>query len=352
MAPNLFSNEEQKQLFWYWTAAVETSATSFEQVPRTLGIGALQARANFFGGKQGPIPPDQWMQEVLHWYTVILATIQRLTVDMVTGPSDESMNKYMNKTVPEFSSRQSCLPQKVRSTAFTSFSVFGLAVTFILGSLIILLANVIEPFSAFLQKHYKKGTYQRLEWVSNETLQLQRMVHEELGLGTWSGAAETVPVTEPGERLGLLDVSEEKHPIMVRGSSSQTSVAGKSDAKQEKLSTQITAHSISESSMPGENRQLLDTNWQSTTGKDLKQNPSPDFETQKPSYLQQQQQQTGQAIHDDCATASTQSSSSIDNRNDRGISPITPVHLECRLSDIHQAAIDSDCVNGDEERHI
>lgn len=240
MPPNLFSSEEQKQLFWYWATATKSWPTDLHQLPQILGNRALQARANFYDGVQGPLPPNQWMQEVLHWHTLSLATIQRLTVEMAIGPSDASMNRYVNKTVPKFSTRQSCLPQKVRSTAFTSFSMLGLAVILILGSLIILFANAVDPFFAFLRKRHKKGTYRHLEWVSNDTLQLQRMVHEELGLGAWIGAADTIPVTRPEEYLGVLDVSDEKHPIMVRGASSSISAAVRLEARQDKLPMQTT----------------------------------------------------------------------------------------------------------------
>lgn len=38
----------------------------------------------------------------------------------------------------------------------------------------------------------------------NETLQLQRLAHEELGLGTWTRCDKDVPVTTRFERLGVL----------------------------------------------------------------------------------------------------------------------------------------------------
>lgn len=46
----------------------------------------------------------------------------------------------------------------------------------------------------------------------NETLQLQRLAHEELGLGTWTRCDKDVPVTARFERLGVLDVTERTHP--------------------------------------------------------------------------------------------------------------------------------------------
>ena len=103
--------------------------------------------------------------------------------------------------------------QKVRSTAYTSFNVLGLFLTLGIGALIIILAYTIEPLLHFIQLRRKKGLYERLEWVTNETLQMQRLVHEELGAGTWSRATEDIPITAPGELLAVLDVSDENHPI-------------------------------------------------------------------------------------------------------------------------------------------
>jgi len=36
--------------------------------------------------------------------------------------------------------------------------------------------------------------------------------HEALGFGRWLGANNVIVVTEPGETLGVLDVSDGKHP--------------------------------------------------------------------------------------------------------------------------------------------
>ena len=46
----------------------------------------------------------------------------------------------------------------------------------------------------------------------NETLQLQSLVHEELGLGTWTREIGKVPTTKPHELLATLDLSDPRHP--------------------------------------------------------------------------------------------------------------------------------------------
>lgn len=71
-----------------------------------------------------------------------------------------------------------------------------------------------EAILNILQKRYQTLSYKRLEWVSNETLQLQRMAHEELGAGSWVQTSSSVPVTLKDEPLAALDVSNVNHPSL------------------------------------------------------------------------------------------------------------------------------------------
>ncbi|KAL0253479.1 hypothetical protein SLS55_010458 [Diplodia seriata] len=102
-------------------------------------------------------------------------------------------------------------------TVYMNFSLLGIIIIFALGGTIIVISYTLEPFISWLQKrHYNLDTYSRLEWCTNETLQLQRLAHEELGAGTWSRADEAIPVTGPDERLALLDLADLKHPRLKR----------------------------------------------------------------------------------------------------------------------------------------
>lgn len=87
-----------------------------------------------------------------------------------------------------------------------------------MGALVILVALTLEPLVGCVQRRWGKtrGQYARLEWTATETLQLQRLAHEELGYGgEWRGAASAVPVTAPGEVLGVLDMGDVGHPRLV-----------------------------------------------------------------------------------------------------------------------------------------
>ena len=113
--------------------------------------------------------------------------------------------------------------QKIRSDAVTSYSILGLSILIGLCGLLIIISVTIESFTGWVGKKVEKGNYQQLEWMSNNTLQLQRFAHEELGCGTWVG--ENIPITTAGETLAVLDISEHDHPRLMHPTSAHVSVA-------------------------------------------------------------------------------------------------------------------------------
>lgn len=75
----------------------------------------------------------------------------------------------------------------------------------------------LAPLATQIDKRFGRGNHNRLEWAINDTLQLQRLAHEELGCGTW--IAEGFPITAPGEKLAVLDVSDPAQPKLVNPAS-------------------------------------------------------------------------------------------------------------------------------------
>ena len=65
---------------------------------------------------------------------------------------------------------------------------------------------MIEPTLSYLHHKQKYKQYAYLEWVTNESLQLQRLAHEELGWGTWSHTEGPVPIVHGREALACLDI--------------------------------------------------------------------------------------------------------------------------------------------------
>jgi hypothetical protein len=109
------------------------------------------------------------------------------------------------------------------TTRYSSFSVLGVGLILTFGSLLILLDLFIESIVDYIQFKRSKakpnptGTYARLEWEANTTLQLQRLAQEHVGVGNWRNVGWAQhPITERGEKLGMLDVRDEKHTMLIR----------------------------------------------------------------------------------------------------------------------------------------
>lgn len=85
---------------------------------------------------------------------------------------------------------------------------------------------MLEPLTACIQtthrrRHSHRATYARLEWVTDETLQLQRQAYEQAGVGEWAGCAGNVPVTKGGERLAGLDLEDLECPRLMRAAATR-----------------------------------------------------------------------------------------------------------------------------------
>lgn len=92
-----------------------------------------------------------------------------------------------------------------------------------------LAAMLLEPILAGLFKlpwfqHNRKLRYAYAEWQAGSTLQLQRLAHESLGVGTWSNTTGTVPVTRGEETLATLDIRDPTHARLMRTSVELTKV--------------------------------------------------------------------------------------------------------------------------------
>lgn len=78
----------------------------------------------------------------------------------------------------------------------------------------------------------------------NQTLQLQRLAHEELGYGIWTHAADSIPTTRRGEKLSLIDTSDPDHPRLVTPTPADHTSTQESETKpdQDDKTTQSGGH--------------------------------------------------------------------------------------------------------------
>jgi hypothetical protein len=99
------------------------------------------------------------------------------------------------------------------SVAHVSFSILGLFAISFCGGLLVLISILIEPITFRLRRRWRLNDYTHLEWCTNQTFQLQRLAHEGIGVGIWTGATEDVPTTVTwSEPLAMLDLTDRKHP--------------------------------------------------------------------------------------------------------------------------------------------
>lgn len=224
-------NELEEDGMLHWLANVVATSSVIAYPVQVLGPAVLESNSRMYGGFLGPLAENQWHIDVEKWTNITLASIQQSVVEAAGGPSDANLNQYVTKPQSRVE-KQICrnqvsentllLPspnrtnartlQKILSTAYTNFSVFGLTTIFIIGGVIIILSYTLEPLVAWIQRRRNLDVYERLEWTMNETLQLQRLAHEELGLGTWHQCDTDIPVTGKAEKLGVLDLSDRTHP--------------------------------------------------------------------------------------------------------------------------------------------
>ncbi|KAI1277552.1 hypothetical protein F5Y07DRAFT_363307 [Xylaria sp. FL0933] len=210
-----FTNETGALFLYFANMYFSTSSQSADDVVKQLGATALTSQKTLISGIQGPIASHQWQQDVIHWWDISVAVQQSASLSQAYFPDDSNLlAARVNYTAPEF--QKLCSNQKIRTTAYASFSLFGLFFTLTAGLLLTLVSYLVEPISGWLSKRKGYNRYPHLEWTANSTLQLQRLAHEELGFGTWSRGTKTIPVTKPDQLLGSLDVSDPKHPVLRR----------------------------------------------------------------------------------------------------------------------------------------
>ncbi|RYC65041.1 hypothetical protein CHU98_g1142 [Xylaria longipes] len=192
---NVANTTNAGQFNFFISAFRDNQYASLYEIIAQLGSESLASKSSLSAGVQGPLPSNQWQLDVIYWSEIVKASIQAAFLDMVyfDPPDPSQLRLRRGFTAPN--SKRLCNNQKIKSTAYASFSVFGLLFTFVVGGLIIVTSYLLEPISKLLHKKWGFKTHAHLEWTTNATLQLQRLAHEELG-------------------FGCLDISNTKHPAL------------------------------------------------------------------------------------------------------------------------------------------
>ncbi|KAJ8127569.1 hypothetical protein O1611_g6069 [Lasiodiplodia mahajangana] len=165
------SNKQISQRMKWLIAIVQNLEPAPFDVLNTLGQQALVSRRTLLQGQQGYLLLDQWKAEVQHWFDISLAARQNAYVITAAGP-----------------------PSSVHEASIQRP------------------ANAEERELCRSQRRWGKDGHQRLEWITNGALQLQRLAHEELGIGEWENCDTSIPITRRLEELATLDLTDPNHP--------------------------------------------------------------------------------------------------------------------------------------------
>jgi len=185
-----------------------------------LGADSLSAVEKLYtailaGGQRlsSALSSHQWQIEVENMHNISMAVVQRSPLAHAAhtdlgGNSVETESYFIHETDPE--GRHLCASQKIKTTAYTSFSVLGLALIISFGSVILFVNAILADVVGWIQKRTGRGMLRRQQWIESEVLQLQRMALEGRGIGPWRRSEDHVPITV---QFGKMFKFEKSRPL-------------------------------------------------------------------------------------------------------------------------------------------
>ncbi|KAM7218392.1 hypothetical protein V8F06_006156 [Rhypophila decipiens] len=207
-------NGELNRFKWFFNVMISPEDTIHHAIS-TLHATALKSRFSITRQVQGPLPDNQWQIEVEHMFSTLLASTQQSFVHAAAVPNTPGLDDFVVGPMSA-ESEELCRNQKVQSTAYASFSLFGLLFIIVLGLLIVLISYLLEPITSWLHKRGKYDDYAYYEWMANSSFHLQRLAHQGVGAGQWSGATDDIPITNAQDKLAVLDFSSNPNmPVLV-----------------------------------------------------------------------------------------------------------------------------------------
>jgi hypothetical protein len=125
-------NNKQRALIERLTNTPSSIVTALD-----MGDGALLANDALQDGTVRALAPNHWKSEVLFWHNTSMVTMQRRFAEYASGPSDTSIRHRQIK--PNTTEQISlCHSQKVLSSRHRNFSLLGIALIAIIGTIDVL----------------------------------------------------------------------------------------------------------------------------------------------------------------------------------------------------------------------
>ncbi|KAI1389152.1 uncharacterized protein F4822DRAFT_270921 [Hypoxylon trugodes] len=203
-------NASVQRLIRFGTMQTDPAANTVSMITSVLGSRALVSQQTLLSNLQPTLPKDQWKNDMTQMWNIGLAALQGMFVETVS----EGVDKKNAKALAPGSDDEYNLCQnvKIRSSRHSSFSLFWLIFTYAIGIFVITISYILEPCLACLHRRHGYRGYHRLEWLTNETLQLQRLANEDPGSEFWLRSDEDIPMTRQGVQLGGYDLRDPEHP--------------------------------------------------------------------------------------------------------------------------------------------
>jgi hypothetical protein len=182
------------------------------------GPSALKASDSVLNLISSGLPFNQWRTEVEGWFETSLAKLQAYTVEYAANTADlgpygsiEFLNSNTS-TLPTWQNQ--CRNQKISNTGqYQTFSFFGLVFTAAVGAAIIIMSFLLPMLISCLRRRgdgFAKSE-KEVALVADGKFQLQRMMFESMGYGSWRNVEQDYPwrmdqegIPNPDGRGGLL----------------------------------------------------------------------------------------------------------------------------------------------------
>jgi hypothetical protein len=167
---------------------------------------SLEASQSVYGGYQVlPLPNNQWQIEVYTWLTSALAYLQYTITQYASGQTHYNTSRIIQ---PDSAYKWTvCNQQIIKSSAgYQSFSFLGVALTIVLGTIIIIIGGTIDhiPVVLWRRKRHRDdrqiGQYCSKAWNLDNKFHLLRMALESESRDSWDSASDKeIPLTVRGE---------------------------------------------------------------------------------------------------------------------------------------------------------
>lgn len=211
--PSLKKNSLQNATYdLLWNAIRGAQIRYTNQV---LGRSILLANDNLWGYVKwisAPLPDKQWQSEAINMHNISMAALQRRVVEYAS-PTDFQVrpgtSSLSNISPPDTEAARSlCSKIKIRTAAYTSFSVLGISLIISLTIFLVALNMSLVTIVDKVKKRWTREEYKSLEWTETGAFQLHRMASEGRGIGPWGGKKGDIPKTEkPGLSFSLTGLS-------------------------------------------------------------------------------------------------------------------------------------------------